>query len=233
MFCFIMKAMRLLLVEDDVHLSQSLLELLERESYGVDAVYTAADALKYATSAVYDGIIFDPSLPGKEGLSVVKTLRDNDVHTPILILSDKCAVRDIVKGLDAGADDYVCNPFNQAELLARIRAVTRRKGDFKKNRVTCGDLILDKDNCELQHVKGGAAKLSLKELQIIEFLFDSPHQVIKKERIIEKIWGSDSDAEYNNVEVYISFIRKKMDDLGAKTRIRTARGIGYSLEDTL
>ena len=94
-------------------------------------------------------------------------------------------------------------------------------------------MILDKDKCELQKVKGGREKLSLKELQIIEFLFDSPHQVIKKEKIIEKIWGSDSSAEYNNVEVYISFIRKKMDDLKAKVRIRTARGIGYSLEDTL
>ena len=228
-----MKSMRLLLVEDDVHLSQSLLELLEGESYGVDAVYTAADALKYAMSEIYDGIIFDPSLPGKDGLSILKNLRDKDMRTPVLILSDKCSVRDIVKGLDAGADDYVCNPFNPTELLARVRAVTRRKGDLKKNKATCGDLILDKDNCELQHVNGGAVKLSLKELQIIEFLFDSPHQVIKKEHIIEKIWGSDSDAEYNNVEVYISFIRKKMDDLGAKTRIRTARGIGYSLEDTL
>ncbi len=228
-----MKAMRLLLVEDDVRFSQSLVELFQGERYGVDAVYTAADALKYALSEIYDGIIFDPALPGKDGLAVLKDLRSKDVNTPVLMLSEKSAVKDIVRGLDAGADDYMSKPFQQEELLARVRALTRRKGALKKNKITCGDLILDKDTCELQHVTGGVIKLSLKELQIIEILFDSPHQVIKKESIIEKIWGSDSEAEYNNVEVYISFIRKKMEDLGAKTRIRTARGIGYSLEDSL
>ncbi len=225
--------MRLLLVEDDVRLSQSLVQLFQGERYGVDAVYTASDALKYAHSAIYDGVVLDVALGGKDGVSIVKSFRDKEINTPILVLSDKDSVKDIVRGLDAGADDYVVKPFNQEELLARVRAMTRRKGEIKKNKVAFGDLILDKDNCELQKVKGGAVKLSLKELQIIEFLFDSPHQVIKKENIIEKIWGSDSDAEYNNVEVYISFIRKKMDDLKAKTRIRTARGIGYSLEDSI
>ncbi len=225
--------MRLLLVEDDVRLSQSLVELFQGERYGVDAVYTASDALKYAQSEIYDGIVFDAALAGKDGVSAVKSLRDKGVSTPVLILSNKDSVKDIVRGLDAGADDYVAKPFDQEELQARIRALTRRKGEVKKNRVAFGDLILDRDNCELQKAKGASVKLSLKELQIIELLFDSPHQVIKKENIIEKIWGSDSDAEYNNVEVYISFIRKKMDELKAKTRIRTARGIGYSLEDSI
>ena len=175
----------------------------------------------------------DPSLPGKDGLVILKSLRDKGFTTPVLVISSKSSTEDIVAGLDAGADDYLTKPYKNEEFLARLRAVTRRKGEFRKNVVEFGDLILDKDKCELQKVKGGTEKLSLKELQIIEFLFDSPHQVIKKENIIEKIWGSDSSAEYNNVEVYISFIRKKMDDLNANVRIRTARGIGYSLEDSL
>ena len=115
--------------------------------------------------------------------------------------------------------------------MARVRALTRRKGEVKEDTLTFGDLTLDKNKCELQKVGGVSVKLSLKEFQIIELLFEAPHQVIKKERIIEKIWGGDSDAEYNNVEVYISFIRKKMDYLKVQTVIRTARGIGYSLEE--
>ncbi|MBP5157801.1 MAG: response regulator transcription factor [Treponema sp.] len=225
--------MRLLLVEDDVHLSQTLVELLGRNRYGVDAVYTNSDALKYLKNGAYDGIILDADLRVKDGLSLLKSLRSGSNNTPVIVLSSKGDARNVVKVLDTGADDYVVKPFDQDVLLARIRAVTRRKGEIKKNSITIGDLVLDKDNCELQKVKGGAVKLSLKELQIIEFLFDSPHQVIKKESIIEKIWGTDSNAVHNNVEVYISFIRKKMEDLGAKTRIRTARGIGYSLEDSI
>ena len=225
--------MRLLLVEEDVRLSQTLVELFGRNRYAVDVVYTGPDATKYSQSGIYDGIVLDPSLPGRDGITLLKNLRDKGLVTPILVISSRSSVNDIVRGLDAGADDYLPKPFSTDELLARVRAVTRRKGDLKRNVVTFGDLILDKDSCELQKVKGGSAKLSLKELQIIEFLFDSPHQVIKKETIIEKIWGSDSSAEYNNVEVYISFIRKKMEDLKVKTRIRTARGIGYSLEDSI
>lgn len=225
--------MRLLLVEDDVRLSQTIVELMGKERYEVDAVYTGPDAMKYAQRGIYDGIVLDPSLPGKDGIVILKSLRSKGVEIPVLVISSKGTTEDIVAGLDAGADDYLVKPFKDEEFMARVRAVTRRKGDIKKNVIEFGDLILDKDKCELQKVKGGREKLSLKELQIIEFLFDSPHQVIKKEKIIEKIWGSDSSAEYNNVEVYISFIRKKMDDLKAKVRIRTARGIGYSLEDTL
>jgi DNA-binding response OmpR family regulator len=225
--------MRLLLVEDDVQLSQSLVELFGRNRYGVDAVYTDSDAIKYARGGAYDGIVIDLDITKKNRTSVLKSLRKEGIVTPVLALSSSAGVDDIVGALDAGADDYVGKPFNGEELLARIRAVTRRRGDIKKDIVEFGDMILDRDNCELQKVGGGAVKLSLKELQIVEFLFDNPHQVIKKESIIEKIWGTDSNAAYNNVEVYISFIRKKMEDLKVKTRIRTARGIGYSLEDSL
>ncbi len=225
--------MRLLLVEDDVRLSQSLVEIFQKDQYGVDSVFTGADGLKYASSGIYDALILDVSPSGKDSISVLKSLRDEKIQVPILMLSSKDDPDSIVKGLDSGADDYVVKPYNTEVLLARVRALTRRKGAIKENSVTIGDLTLDKNNCELQKVGGDAVKLSLKELQIIELLFDNPHQVIKKENIIEKIWGEDSNAEYNNVEVYISFIRKKMEDLKVKTRIRTARGIGYSLEDSM
>ena len=224
--------MRLLLVEDDVRLSQSLVEILQKGRYGVDSVFTGADGLKYASGGIYDALILDLSVSDMDSISMLKTLREEKIPVPVLMLSSKNDTQDIVRGLDSGADDYMVKPFNDDEFMARVRAVTRRKGEIRKNVMTFGDLTLDKDSCELQKATGTAAvKLSLKELQIIELLFESPHQVIKKENIIEKIWGEDSNAEYNNVEVYISFIRKKLENLKVKTRIRTARGIGYSLED--
>ena len=223
--------MRILLVEDEVRLSQALVEIFQKHRWGVDAVYTGTDGLKYAQNGIYDLIILDIMLPGMDGLSVLRTLREAKNQVRVLLLTAKDEINDKVVGLDCGADDYMTKPFSTDELLARVRALTRRNGDMKENLVTLGDLTLSKSNCELQNPSGGAIKLSLKEYQIIELLFENPHQIINKERIIEKIWGGDSDAEYNNVEVYISFIRKKIETLKVKTVIRTARGIGYSLEE--
>jgi DNA-binding response OmpR family regulator len=224
--------MRLLLVEDEVRLSQALVEIFQKNRYGVDTVYDGNEGLKYAQSGIYDAIILDIMLPGMDGLTLLKTLRDEKNMVPVMLLTAKDYVADKIRGLDCGADDYMTKPFNTDELLARVRALTRRKGDIKEESVICGDLILNKNNCELQNAAGEAIKLSLKEFQIIDLFFDNPRQIIKKERFIEKIWGGDSDAEYNNVEVYISFIRKKMEQLKVKTTIRTARGIGYSLEES-
>jgi DNA-binding response OmpR family regulator len=223
--------MRILLVEDEVRLSQALVEIFQKNKYCVDAVYTGPEGLKYAQSGIYDAIVLDIMLPGMDGITILRTLREEKNDVPVLFLSAKDEIEDKVKGLDCGADDYMTKPFSTDELLARVRALTRRKGEVKEDTLTFGDLTLDKNKCELQKVGGASVKLSLKEFQIIELLFEAPHQVIKKERIIEKIWGGDSDAEYNNVEVYISFIRKKMDYLKVQTVIRTARGIGYSLEE--
>jgi len=223
--------MRILLVEDEVRLSQALVEIFQKNRYGVDAVYTGPEGLEYAQSGIYDAVILDIMLPGMDGITILKTLREEKNQVPVLLLTAKDDISDKVKGLDCGADDYMTKPFSTDELLARIRALTRRKGDVKEDSVTFGDLVLNKKNCELQKVDGETIKLSLKEFQIIDLLFENPHQIIKKERIIEKIWGGDSDAEYNNVEVYISFIRKKMEQLKVRTTIRTARGIGYSLEE--
>ena len=223
--------MRILLVEDEVRLSQALVEIFQKNRYGVDAVYTGSEGLKYAQSSIYDAIILDIMLPGMDGITILKTLREEKNQVPVLLLTAKDDISDKVRGLDCGADDYMTKPFSTDELLARIRALTRRKGDVKEDVITVGDLILNKNNCELQKVGGESVKLSLKEFQIVDLLFENPHQIIKKERIIEKIWGGDSDAEYNNVEVYISFLRKKLETLKVTTTIRTARGIGYSLEE--
>ena len=208
-----------------------MVEIFQKNKYCVDAVYTGPEGLKYAQSGIYDAIVLDIMLPGMDGITILRTLREEKNDVPVLFLSAKDEIADKVKGLDCGADDYMTKPFSTDELLARVRALTRRKGEVKEDTLTFGDLTLDKNKCELQKVGGASVKLSLKEFQIIELLFEAPHQVIKKERIIEKIWGGDSDAEYNNVEVYISFIRKKMDYLKVQTVIRTARGIGYSLEE--
>ena len=223
--------MRILLVEDEVRLSQALVEIFQKNRYGIDAVYTGPEGLQYAQSGIYDVVILDIMLPGMDGISILRALREEKNQVPILMLTAKDEVQDRVKGLDSGADDYMTKPFSTDELLARVRALSRRKADVKEDIITFGDLTLNKNNCELQKVGGEAIKLSLKEFQIIDLLFENPHQIIKKERIIEKIWGGDSDAEYNNVEVYISFIRKKMEQLKVRTQIRTARGIGYSLEE--
>ncbi|MFA6937865.1 MAG: response regulator transcription factor [Treponema sp.] len=223
--------MRILLVEDEVRLSQALVEIFQKNRYGIDAVYTGPEGLEYAQSGIYDAIVLDIMLPGMDGITILKTLREEKNQTPILLLTAKDDISDKVKGLDCGADDYMTKPFSTDELLARVRALTRRKGNVKEEVETFGDLILNKNNCELQKVDGESIKLSLKEFQIVDLLFENPHQIIKKERIIEKIWGGDSDAEYNNVEVYISFLRKKMEQLKVNTVIRTARGIGYSLEE--
>ena len=223
--------MRILLVEDEVRLSQALVEIFQKNRYGIDAVYTGPEGLQYAQSGIYDVVILDIMLPGMDGISILRALREEKNQVPVLMLSAKDEVQDRVKGLDFGADDYMTKPFSTDELLARVRALSRRKTDVKEDIITIGDLTLNKNNCELQNVGGEAIKLSLKEFQIIDLLFENPHQIIKKERIIEKIWGGDSDAEYNNVEVYISFIRKKIEQLKVKTQIRTARGIGYSLEE--
>lgn len=223
--------MRVLLVEDEEGLSQALVEIFKKNRISIDAVLDGKEGLKYAESGIYDVLVLDIMLPGIDGISILKTLRENHNNVPVIFLTAKDDVTDKITGLDAGADDYLTKPFSSDELLARVRALSRRKGELKEDSVTFGDLTLNKKNCELQSSTGEAIKLSLKEYQILDLLFENPHQIITKEQLIEKIWGDDSNAEYNNVEVYISFIRKKIENLKVGIRIRTARGIGYSLED--
>ena len=223
--------MRVLLVEDEEGLSQALVEIFKKNRISIDAVLDGKEGLKYAESGIYDVLVLDIMLPGIDGISILKTLRENHNNVPVIFLTAKDDVTDKITGLDAGADDYLTKPFSSDELLARVRALSRRKGELKEDSVTFGDLTLNKKNCELQSQAGEAIKLSLKEYQILDLLFENPHQIITKEQLIEKIWGGESNAEYNNVEGYISFIRKKIENLKVGIRIRTARGIGYSLED--
>ena len=222
--------MKLLVVEDEVQLADALTEILKRNMYSVDTVYNGIDGLDNALTGVYDCIILDIMLPGMNGLEVLSNLRAEKVNTPVLLLTARSEVEDKINGLDCGADDYLTKPFVTGELLARIRAMTRRKGEIlDEGKMDFNGLQLNKNTCALSW-QGSDVKLSLKEYQIMELLIANPRQILPKERIIEKIWGYESDVEYNNIEVYISFLRKKLSSISAPVQIKTARGIGYSLE---
>jgi len=221
--------MRILLVEDEVHLAQALAEILKKNMYSADAVHDGQQGLEYALSGVYDLVILDIMLPKMNGIDVLKNLRAEKVSVPVLMLTAKDEIEDKVTGLDYGADDYMTKPFSTDELLARVRALLRRKGEVIDEELSFGDITLKLKKNELAS-GDNQVKLSLKEFQILELLMYNPNQILTKERMIDKIWGGDSDAEYNNVEVYISFLRKKLQFLGAKTEIKTVRGVGYSLE---
>lgn len=222
--------MRILVVEDEVQLADALAEILKRNKYIADTAYDGISGLDYALSGVYDCIILDIMLPGMNGIDVLRNVRKENINTPVLLLTARSEVEDKINGLDCGADDYLTKPFVTGELLARIRALTRRKGEVSDdNKMLFNELMLLKNTSSLSF-EGNEVKLSLKEFQIMELLMANPKHILTKERIIEKIWGYDSDVEYNNIEVYISFLRKKLKSIGCETQIKTARGIGYSLE---
>ncbi len=221
--------MKILVVEDEVRLAESVCEILKRNKYLVDMVHDGEDAIAYAMMGIYDCILLDIMIPKIDGIEVLRRVRQDGLSTPILLLTAKSDIEDKINGLDSGADDFLTKPFVTGELLARVRALTRRKGEVMADQFVFGDLALNKStfslSCQDQFVK-----LSLKEYQIMELLMANPRQLITKERFIEKIWGYDSDVDYNNVEVYVSFIRKKFKALNTHVMIKTARGIGYFLE---
>lgn len=224
--------MRVLFIDDDVRSSQTVSELLKKNRFGVDKSFSGEEGLKYALSGNHDIIILENKLPDMDGMSLVQKIRNAGIGVPVMFLSEKVESKDIVGGLYAGADDYLTKPYNPDEFIARVYALTRRKGEIRSEKMTFGDFVLNKSSCEIQNASGESVKLSLKELLIATLLFENPRQIIRKKEIIDKIWGGDSDAEYNNVEVYISFLRKKMEQLKVHVVIRTARGLGYSLEET-
>lgn len=221
--------MRLLVVEDEEALADALCEILKQNSYMVDAVFTGPDGLDYARSEIYDIILLDVMLPGMDGITLLKTLRREQIHTPVILLTAKSELDDIITGLDAGSDDYLAKPFSTGELLARIRAISRRGTAYTGDIISYADISLDKGTMEL-NCGSHSIKLGAKEFQIMEIFLSSPKQVIPKDLLIEKVWGIDTDAEYNNVEVYISFLRQKLNSLGTKVQIRTSRSVGYHLE---
>lgn len=222
--------MRILIAEDERELSAALVAMLEYNHYSVDAVFDGADALDYALTENYDAIILDIMMPKKSGLEVLRELRRSQVNTPILMLTAKAEISDRVAGLDAGADDYLTKPFAMNELLARLRAMTRRRSEFSPNTLTMGRVTLNRANFELAGEKA-SYRLGNKEFQMLEMLMANPGRLISTDQFMERIWGYDSEAEVNVVWVYISYLRKKLAALDSGLEIRATRGVGYSLEE--
>ncbi|MCR5460482.1 MAG: response regulator transcription factor [Acetatifactor sp.] len=221
--------MRLLLAEDEEELSEALTAVLRRNNYSVDAVYNGQDALDYAEGQEYDGIILDIMMPKKSGLEVLRTLRAHKNQVPVLLLTAKTQVDDRVEGLDSGADDYLGKPFAMKELLARVRAMTRRQSNLTDNVLTLGNVTLNRSTFELS-VGEEKIRLANKDFQMMEMLIVNPGQIISTDRFMEKVWGYDSDTEIGVVWVYVSNLRKKLAALGADIEIKAVRNQGYSLE---
>ena len=223
--------MRILLAEDEKALSGALAAILKHNNYSVDTVYDGQAALEYLESEIYDLLILDIMMPKKDGISVLKDLRGKGNPIPVIMLTAKSEIDDKILGLDCGADDYVTKPFEIKELLARIRAVTRRKSGVADNTLSFGNVILNRATYEIS-VKGNSLKLGHKEFQMLEMLMENPTNVISAERFMEKIWGYDSETEMSVVWVYLSLIRKKLLSIGANIQIKVNRNVGYSLEKT-
>lgn len=222
--------MRILIVEDEIHLAEAISQILKRNHYSVDAVHNGQAGLDYGISDIYDLIILDIMLPKMDGIQVLRNLRKEGISTPVILLTAKGEIADKVKGLDSGADDYLAKPFATEELLARIRALSRRKGEILPEQgLKYGDIQLNPSRLKLS--KGNAeVKLTLKECELLELLIMRKDMASPKELILEKLWGYDSEAEHNHVEVYISFLRKKLSFLHSEIKISTVRGVGYILE---
>ena len=224
--------MRILLVEDEKYLSASICKMLKQERFSADAVYTGPDGLDYAMSGLYDAVILDVMRPGMDGFTVLEKLRKSGSRTPVLMLTARGDLQDRIRGLDSGADYYLPKPFEKAELIACLRAITRRKDDSVVQELAFGDISLSEKNASLECSKSGReVRLGAKEYQMMELFLRNPGQILSKETMIERIWGLESEAEYNNLEVYISFLRKKLSFLDSGVKIKTTRGLGYSLEE--
>ena len=224
--------MRILIVEDEKHLADAISEIVKREKYLCDTVYDGEEGYNYAASGIYDCIILDIMLPKIDGIEVLKRLRAEKIATPVLLLTAKNTVGDKVMGLDSGADDYMTKPFATDELLARIRTLTRRRGDIIPNELSFADTVLVTDESELKSMlTGRSIRLSFKEAEMMKLLFSSPKKIISKDEFILKVWGYDSNATDNNVEAYISFLRKKLSFIGALCQITSVKKIGYKIEE--
>ena len=220
--------LNILVVEDEVRLAESICEIFRSQKYTCDAVYDGEEGINYGETGIYDVIVLDIMLPKFNGFEVLKTLRSKKINTPIILLTARDDVSDKVKGLDFGADDYLTKPFSKDELLARVRALSRRTGEVIINKVEYGDLELNLDTYTLSCCER-SMRIGHKEYEILKLLMSNPKQIFSKEDIITKIWGYLSEAEDNNVEVYISFLRKKLQFLGSSVSIETVRKIGYHL----
>ena len=221
--------MRLLLAEDEKEMSNAITAVLKHEHYSVDAVYDGQDAFDYLDTGLYDGAILDIMMPKKDGITVLKEIRKKGNDIPVILLTAKSELDDKVEGLDAGADDYLTKPFAMKELLARVRAITRRQGEVTDNILEFAGLKLDRATFEIS-TETDSLRLANKEFQMMEMLLTNPGQIISTEQFMDKIWGYDSETELNVVWVYVSYLRKKLAKIGAKVNIKAARGVGYLVE---
>lgn len=222
--------MKLLLVEDEKQLSEALQQILIKNKYSVDAVYSGDEGLDYALSDVYDVIILDIMLPKLNGIEILKMIRKRKISTPVILLTAKGSVEDRILGLDSGADDYLPKPFSPDELLARLRALTRRNVDFiNENILEFSDIKLNLSTYDME-VNDNSITLTQKEFEILKYFMQRPKLVVSKDDLITKLWGFDSDIEHNNIEVYISFLRKKLAYVESNVKITTIRRVGYRLE---
>lgn len=222
--------MRVLIVEDERRLAQTLADLMEAHNYGADIAYDGEEGLDNALSGIYDVILLDVMLPKRSGYEIVHALRKEGDKTPVLMLTARTEVEDRINGLDSGADYYLTKPFDSNELLACIRAITRRNTDAVDNALAFGDLRLELDTCKLSCGER-SVRLSKKEFAMMEKLMANSGKVVTKEQLLLSVWGYESDAEDNNVEVYISFLRKKLKHLKSFVSIKTLRMVGYTLQE--
>ena len=221
--------MKLLYAEDERSLSEAVVDVLEYNKFSVDAVYDGQDALDYAESGHYDGIILDVMMPKRSGLDVLRTLRATGVKTPILLLTAKAEIEDRIEGLDLGADDYLPKPFAMGELLARVRAMLRRREEFTPNVIVCGDLALNQQSAELRCGEKTAVLPKL-EYRLMELLMLNRGICLSTEDILVKVWGYETEADIGVVWVYLSYLRKRLAALGSAVEIKARRGVGYTLE---
>ena len=226
--------MKILLAEDEKRMNRALCELMRQEGYEVMPVENGEDALYEIESGLYDLIVLDVMMPYMNGCEVAKKVREEGIKTPILMLTAKGELDDKVEGLDSGADDYLTKPFQSAELLARLRALARRNSgsDVRDGSLHFGDLSLNPSTATLSCTGSGqSVRLGEKELRILEYMFGNKGQIMTREQLAVKIWGFDNESEYNNVEVYMTFTRKKLAFVKSNVEIKAVRGLGYELRE--
>ena len=222
--------MRLLIAEDELDLAEALSVFFEKNHFSVDAVHNGFDAYEYGVTGAYDAIILDVMMPKMDGIQVLERLRSEGVKTPIMMLTAKGQKNDRITGFNAGADDYLPKPFDPDELLSRVRAILRRSEAYQPTLLRCGDLTLDPSSGALT-CGAHSVRLNGREFQVMELFMRSPRQVFSAERIMEKVWGWDAEAEINVVWVNISNLRKRLKTVGSRVQLRANRGLGYALED--
>lgn len=223
--------MRVLIIEDEAGLADVIKAEFEDENYEADISGDGEDGYYQGLTDIYDVVVLDGMLPSMDGYDILRKWRAEGIETPVIMLTARSELSDKLKGLDIGADDYLTKPFEMEELLARARVITRRQGKMETERPGFGDISLDLRTCILYNQDSGAeVQLGKKEFQILEYLIKNSSQIVTREQIVQKLWGYDCNAEYNNVEVYISFTRRKIKFIGCQARIKAVRGIGYRLE---